>query len=300
MKKAAPVLVVAFLGLVLGVLIWWLTRGDTLDTTPDDGGAQANKDFKPEDFIPTFDVNGDKQVTYEEFVQRYGKSLSDDAPVLIFHEDDDGPALTAADAFKRWDRNADGIVDWQDMQSLEHTSWRAFQDEAEAKGLKAVSFGDRWLMLNTHQLKTYDTETGALAREEQPFAGKFWASKYLGNWATLMDADGDTREGYLSKTETRLFLLTDDAKLSVFDPAKVDVTEAGPDDPHNLYAAEVKKTKFDDVQANLALARKCVEWGMRTEADMLYARVLIFAPTNEEALNALGYTEKDGHYTEGN
>jgi hypothetical protein len=28
----------------------------------------------------------------------------------------------------------------------------------------------------------------------------------------------------------------------------------------------------------------------------MYARVLIFEPTNKEALEALGFTERDGHF----
>lgn len=298
MKKAAPVIIVVILGLGLGVMVWWVTRSDPVDPPIGNCNPQANEDFSAADFIPTFDLNDDGQVTFEEFNQRYGKPLADNSPPMIFHEDNDGPALDAQAAFKRWDRDANGIVNAADMQRIENKAWRKYQDEAEKKRLKAVTFGDKWMMLNAHQHRTYETEQGALARDEHPFAGKFWKARYLGNWATLVDEDGETHEGFISRSETRIFLLTNDAKLSVYDPAKVTVSEAAEGDPHNKYAAQVKQAKYFDIEANLELAGKCLEWGMTAEAGMLFARVLVFDGTNKEALAALGYTEKDGHYFE--
>ena len=297
MKKAAPVLIIAVLGLGLGVMIWWVTRTDPVPPTPNDP-EQVNVDFKPENFIATFDLNEDGEVTFDEFNKRYGKPLADNSPPLIFHEDNDGPALDAAEAFKRWDRDANKVINANDMQLIENKAWRNFQAEAEKKKLKAVVYGDQWLMLNEHQLAAHDAEVAGLAREELPYAGKFWAERYLGKWVTLVDEKGDVHEGYMSRSETRIFLLTDDARLSAHDPAIVTVTEAPADEPHNLYAAEIRKIKFDQRDPNLELARKCVNWDLVTEGDTLYSRVLIFEPTNEEALNALGLTEKDGHFTE--
>jgi len=302
MNKAAPILIVAILGLGLGVVIWWVVRSEPSDPPPDtDSDEQpiVHEDFVAMDFIPTFDLNADGHVTFDEFKQRYGSPLADNAPVLIFHEGDDGAALSAEEAFKRWDRDDNGVVNRADMRLFENKNWREYKALADRKGLKVIVYGDRWMMLNDHQVRAYNSEAGASARKELPFAGKYWAERYLGDWATVTDADGETQEGYLSRNDTRIFLLTSDASLVVFDPAKVSVSEAPPDDPHNLYATEIRQTTFDNTAANLELARKCTDWGMATEADTLYARVLIFEPTNEEALKALGYTEKDGHYTEG-
>lgn len=297
MKRAAPVIVVAVLGLGLGLMIWWITRSKPADPPIDSGPSQANIDFKPEDFIPTFDLNEDGQVTFEEFNQRYGRPLADDTPPLIFHQDNNGPALDAREAFKRWDRDGNDVVDRADMQRIENKAWRNYQAEAEKKRLKAVAFGDRWMMLNEHQLRTYEAEMGAGARDEFPYAGKFWNARYLANWSTLVDEGGNTLEGYLWNNGSRFFLLTADARLSTYDPEVVTTAAAAEDDPHNLYAAAVKALRFDDVEANLELARQCVDWGMRTEAGMLYARVLVFEPANKEALDALGFTENDGHFS---
>jgi hypothetical protein len=172
MKKAVPVIVIAVLGAGLGLLVWWVTRPAHTELPPDNTQVQANEDFAAEDFIPTFDLDGDGRVTLEEFQQRYGQPLAEGQPPLIFHEGNDGPALSAEEAFKRWDLDASGVVDAADMKRIKSKAWRNFQARAEKLRLKATSFGDRWLMLNEHQLGAFEAEQGAHARGDLPYAGK--------------------------------------------------------------------------------------------------------------------------------
>lgn len=296
MKKAIPVIVIVLLALVAA----WVIARLTSDTPPppiDNTDYSGNIDFKADDFIPTFDLDGDGKVTLDEFKERYGKPLQEGQPPLIFHTHAGGPELTAEEAFtKYWDRDSNGVVDAADMKAAADNRWVAFRDDANRKGLKAVDFEGRYLALNRAQNGTFEAELGAEARKELPFAGRFWATKYFGRWVRVTHDDGSSLEGFGSESNGRLYLLTPDAKLSVKDTAKVQVTELAEDVPQMQYAREVSKFRFDDVQANLQLARKCREWGMLTEAGMLYARVLVFEPANQEALDALGYEVKDGQF----
>jgi hypothetical protein len=84
----------------------------------------------------------------------------------------------------------------------------------------------------------------------------------------------------------------------VKDPAKVELTQMPDNDPHMLYATEVARISFDVPQKNLELARRCIEWGMKAEAEMLYARVLIFQRDNQEALDAVGMKLEGDHFKE--
>ncbi|MBZ0137567.1 MAG: hypothetical protein K8I27_14470 [Planctomycetes bacterium] len=298
MKKIAPVLLIVVLGLALGLLIWWVTRDDAVQAPPPPPGPEyANVDFVPVDFIPVFDQDKDGQVSFEEFKRLYGTSLKDNSPPLIFHDDNNGPPLSAEQAFKKWDLDANGVVNDADMKQRGEDAWHGFQKEADGRGLKAVAYGSKWMMLNDIQLRAFDAEKAALARGEYPFAGSFWKAKYIGEWVTITDANGVSVSGFLSRTETRVFLLTADAKLNAYDPATVNISKAPADDPHNQYAAGIRRTGFLDADGNLELARHCMNWGMGAEAGMLYARVLILDPDNEEALNALGLIENDGHFT---
>jgi hypothetical protein len=295
MKKAVPAIVIVLLALVAAWLIAKLS-GDAPPPPANNGEFSGNIDFKAEDFIPTFDLDADGKVTLDEFKQRYGKPLAEGQPPLIFHTQAGGPELSAEDAFhKYWDRDSNGVVDAADMRAAADNRWVAFRDDANRKGLKAVDFEGRYLALNTAQNGTFEAESGASTRKELPYAGRFWAARYFGSWVQVTEADGDV-QGFGSYSNGKLYLLTPDAKLSVKDPAKVQVSELGDEAPQMQYARELAKFRFDDVQANLQLARKCRQWGMLTEAGMLYARVLVFEPANQEALDALDLTVKDGQF----
>lgn len=183
MKKAIPVFLIVLLAMGAAWLIAKMTGEDPVKPPIDGGVDNRNLDFKAEDFIPTFDLDNDGQVTLEEFKQRYGKPLSEGSPPLIFHEQNNGPELTAEQAFKNyWDRDSNGVVDAADIKAAADNRWIAFRDDANRRGLKAVDFEGRYLALNRAQDGTYEAELGAMARKELPFAGRFWATKYFGAW----------------------------------------------------------------------------------------------------------------------
>ncbi|MCA8913206.1 MAG: hypothetical protein KDB82_16015 [Planctomycetes bacterium] len=292
MKKVVPFVILAVLGTGLGLLIWWAFREKPVDNPGNTEPEMENLDFVAADFLPTFDINEDLQVTFDEFKERYGKGP------LIFHEENGGPALSAEQAFKRWDRDQNGVVDHEDLKLIDNKAWAAFQAQAEKRGLRARDWNGRYLMLNEHQDRTYETELGALKRKEVPYAGRYWKPKYLASWVRVVTPKNETVEGYGSHNNGKLFLLTPDAKLSVYDEDEVMASDLGPDTPQMQYARGITSTPFDDTQGNLELAKKCAAWGMAKEAGMLCARVLVFDPHNEAALKALGYRLEGDRFIE--
>lgn len=301
MKKSLPFVVLCLLALGLGFMVWWMVREPHTDPVTNTEPEMKNRDFQVADFVPTFDLNNDKRVTYDEFLQSYGKSPIEGEPPLVFHEENGGPALSPEEAFKRWDHDKSGIVDVLDIKFIEDKAWANFQAEAEKRGLRAREWDGVRLMLNTLQDGTYVVEVAAAKVGELPFAGRYWKADYLGDWVRVITPDNRTLEGYASHSRDKLFLLTSDAKLSVFDEAKVTVKDLGPDTPQAQYAATIRNIALKDASANLELAKKCREWGMRTEAGMLFARVLVFDRANQEALDALGYKlDGDNYIQKGN
>jgi hypothetical protein len=284
MKKLLPLVVIAVLGLGLGFLAWWIVREKPSNQPANNEPEMENLDFVAADFLPTFDINGDKQVTFDEFKERYGKGP------LIFHEENGGPALSPEKAFKQWDRDQSGVVDIDDLRLIDNKTWEQFRAKAEKRGLRARDWKGRFLMLNEQQDRTYETEKGPHKRGEVPFAGRYWDPKRMKSWLRVVTKENQTIEGYGSRSKNgKLLLLTPDARLTVLDEDEVTVKDLGSDVPQMQYARAIVKTPFGDTRGNLELAKKCIKWGMRTEAGMLYARVLVFEPGNKEALTALGY-----------
>ena len=293
MNKAIPVVAIVLLALVAALLIWKFSQSTPVSPPVGNGSNITDVEFKSEDFIPAFDSNGDGHVTLDEFKQRYGKPLAEgEAPFVLYHPQTK-KALTAEEAFKKhWDRNSDGVIDARDMELGKDNAWLAFFKKASDAGLTPVRIGDNFYALNEDQNRTMEAEAGAKARKEVPFAGHFWDAKYFQSWAKVYDPKAGEIEGFVSEANGRLYLLSSDAALTVKDPAKVTV-EKVEDAVQMKYAKAVIGLDWEDADTNLALANQCVDWGMRTEAGMLYARVLVTQPGNETALNALG-RKRDG------
>jgi hypothetical protein len=287
MKKLGPYAAVLLLAGVLAVVVYYATRPAKPVDPPVNGCVvPKNETFKIDDFMFNFDHDSDGKVTFEEFTQRYGQG----DPPLVFTKEDGADPMSAADAFKQWDRNRNGSIDTDDIRQLEDKEWLAYAQGLARQGLQAVTWNGVQYGLNEHQLRTFNAETGALARKELPFAGAFWDTKYFGGrWSRVSEPEKSDVLGYLHEGNGRLFILTEKAELQVKDPARVQISQLPADDPHMLYAAEIAKTAFDEPDKNLELARKCKQWGMVVEAGMLYARVLIFRPGDKESLDALGY-----------
>jgi hypothetical protein len=286
MKKLVPVLAIVVLAGVLAVVVYFATRPTTPQDPPVNSVvAPTNPTFEIEDFMVNFDHDSDGTVTYEEFSQRYGQG----EPPLVFTAANQKDLLSAQDAFKQWDRNQNGVIDADDIKQLTDKEWLKHARDVARRDLKFVDWKGVQYTMNEHQVRTFDAESGAMARGELPYAGTFWQAFHLaGRWSRVKDADGEVT-GYASERNGRVFILTGKAEIVVKDPAKVELAHLPADDPHMLYAAEIARLPFDLPEENLALARKCKEWGMLAEAGMLYARVLIFQPANTEALDALGY-----------
>ena len=290
MKKFVPLAIAIVVGGVSGVFVW---RHMSAPAPVDPGPEHHSVAFAVEEFIPTFDTDGDGRVTFEEFSQRYGKPLAEGEAVMIFHRDN-GPPLTAEEAFRRWDTDKNGVVDATDLELISNSAWKTFSAEAEAKRLRPLRYNTRFMMLNAHQLRTFETEVGAMALKQVPWAGRFFDIKYLTQWVSITDKDGKTVYGFSLEERGRLWLLDADAKLTVHpegtEPTPID------DAPQTQYAKLIAKTPVDDPALNLTLAKQCREWGLTREAGMLFARVLLFEPRNAEALDALDLVERDGHF----
>lgn len=294
MKKLAPLAAILVLAAAVGVVVYYATRPSETPDPPANVPVEPkrNLDFKPEDFMTQFDLDSDGKVTVEEFNARYGKG----DPPLVFHERDGAPALSAEDAFKRWDRNRNGTVDADDIKQLGDKELLERMEDAARRGLHTVNWNGVEMYLNSHQMRTFEAEAGAMARDELPFAGTFWSREHLKRpWTRLIEGGTETF-GFTAERNGRIFVLTGNAELLVKDPAKVELAQMPDDDPHMLYAAEIARITFDMPGKNLELARRCKQWGLKVEAGMLYARVLIFQRDNQEALEALGYRLEGDHY----
>lgn len=289
MKKILPVVIVTLMAFLVGFGAWWgFLRGTPEKPPANDDTAGPAPDFKPGDFIATFDQDGDGVVTREEFKRLYGE------PPLVFREGDDAPPLNADDAFNMWDKNGDGTIDRADIKRITDKAWENFFTETMERGLNPKDHKGEFLALSRLQFELYTQESAAAESGELPFAGEYFDAKYFGTWAEV-DAPGGRRQGYVTEHAGKYWLLTPDRKLAVFRPDSVEVKFL-PDAPPNRYAEEIRKVAWDDPAANVELARKAEEWGMSQEAEMMWGRVLIFNGGNADALEALGYEYRDGRH----
>ena len=127
MNKAGPVVAIVILALVVALLILKFSGSDPVRPPVDNSGQVRDIEFKADTFIPTFDVDGDGQVTLDEFKQRYGKPLAEGEQKMVMHDPKTGEALTAEDAFqKHWDRTQDGVVNRTDFELIKDREWADF------------------------------------------------------------------------------------------------------------------------------------------------------------------------------
>ncbi|MBE7491104.1 MAG: hypothetical protein HS108_05025 [Planctomycetes bacterium] len=277
---------IPLLAIAAGVLLYFVAfrprgAGNGAGNTPPE---VVGKPFDKDSFFAEFDLNGDHAVSFEEFDRVYSTWGQEKR----FSRGPGQPALASREAFDFFDRNGDGAIDAEDVRFAWDQAWLDFAAGARARGLIPRDWKGRWLALNKQQDEALGKEKGALARRELPFAGAFFDARYLveGRWARLTKDDGESVDGFVSEKDGRLWLVSPDARLLVFKPGTVHVSEL-PDSPHNEYVRAVREVTFDDTEANLKLARRCVQWGLKREAGALYARVLIFDRANAEALEAL-------------
>lgn len=284
-RSLVPAIVFAGLAAGAAAAIWWVTQ------RPAEPQQQVeSRDYNPGEFFAMFDADNNKEVSQEEFRARYESA---DKPMRF--TDLAGTPVDTKTAFALWDKDKNGIIDLADFGQHVDRSWEKFRDTTAAQGLTPKEYAGRWLALNGGQLAVFDREVGARNRDELPFGGAYFDKKYLaGLWSRVADARG-SYEGYLLDEGDKHWLLMTQGTLRVFAKNAVTVTPL-PDAPQNAYAREVAKALLEDTAANLGLARRCRDWGMKLEADMMYGRVLVFERDNAEALEHLGLRLQGNEY----
>jgi hypothetical protein len=280
----------------LAFAVWWMGKGTPpVDNTPP---GPVDVPFPTDKFFLTFDLNKDGTIPLEEFVMAHEMGAASKFP-FEFNKGPGQPPLKPEDAFAHLDLNRNGKLDRTDLETSYDKAWLAFKQSSADKGFEARIWRDKWMTFNPEQSRVINAETGARNRGELPFGGQFFPKKYFDQkrYVAVVNDQGETTQGFLweDRTNNRLHVLRGDAVIDVFDPAKVSITEM-PSAPQLEYIQAVQDTPYDNPQRNLELARRCKELGLLTEAGMMYSRVLVFEPENKEALDALGFENKDGKF----
>lgn len=274
------------------------------------------------EYLLKYDENQDNKISLEEFKVGYR-----DIKIQKSERED----LEPDDAFARLDANHDGNLDKNDV--VIHDARRAAQqadkrrEDMAAKGLYVKTFGNVELFLNPLQRDWLDAEIGAANRDELLYGGVRFERKWFGEWeeekranapssyrlkkpcyAHVMFYDGKSVDGFaresgdeesakkLGLAPNKVYILGDDARISVYGRDKVKSVDYMLDDAHVRYIKEVSAASPAEVDRQLALARQCIKDGLKADALMLYRRVLIFQYDNQEALDALGYKLNERQY----
>ncbi len=160
--------------------------------------------------------------------------------------------------------------------------------------------------LQVHRIESYhpEVEEGVDAAERihvqewaAPAEGTMINGLQFPTWGRVFrgGANSFDYEGFIRHEKGRLLVAQPEPRLTMV-PADGSV-EKNPQAAYPQYIAALRSIKFDDVEANLKLARQCREWGLPLEALNLYMRVLIFSPSNTEALEYWGIEVKDDKFT---
>lgn len=357
MKKLAPWLVALVAGAGLGLLGWYMLR--TPEQAANGRAAEiVDKKYDRATFFDDFDwMQKDGRVTFEEFSALYGEGEGKH----IFTEGPGQPALTAQEAFARWDRDRNGVVDELDFRLIENTGIDNFRKAALAKNLSPEIYFDKMLALNAHQQRVFDDTMAAESLGQLFWRGQFLALKYFEEWGSVTTSKGDEFTGFVSRNADRFTIVVPTLERREFNydaareaekpaatrmnvritarPAEATeheglkytdwgrVTRGGnyplelegwvllhegklyvlqavvklrsvkqadarftpqADAPDMKYVAAARVCKFDDIEANLALARQCAAGGLRLEAMHYHARALVFKRDIAESLAYCG------------
>lgn len=273
------------------------------------------RDFILEYFKNGHDANSDGRLSYEEFAKGYNDFRLNKSEREVYD---------VKEAFKMLDANADGVLDKDDIAHFEKR--RAEQEAMKRRedlakeGLMLMSLDGREAVCNPVQRQWLDAEEGALKRSELPYAGAYFARKWLGQWeeiarpgltplyrlkqsywARLRFTDGKIREAFVRETQDaaaaekeglapgKVYALGYDARIDVFAADSVAAVEYFAGSVQEMFVKAAGATAVSDSKAQLELARQCLKDGLNADALTLYRRVLVFEQGNEEALAALGY-----------
>ncbi len=187
------------------------------------------------------------------------------------------------------------------------TSTRAVATDRDSEGSETMRERLTALVPGWHlqYISPYDPDVEATVVEEERIHVREWAAPSQGNmieglqfdtWGSVTrgGARGFEHTGFIRREKGRLVVAKPQPKLVLLaDNAKV---EEVADAPYAQYAQAVRGIAIDEHEANLALARRCKDWGLTLEAMHLYMKVLIFDPAHEEALAFWGIEVKDGRF----
>ena len=273
------------------------------------------RDFILEYFKNGHDGDNDGRLSYEEFARGYNDFRLNKSEREVFD---------VKEAFKMLDANADGVLDKEDIayfdkKRAEQEAMKRREDLAK-EGLMLMSLDGREAVCNPVQRQWLDAEEGALKRSEIPYAGACFARKWFGQWeeiprrgltplyrlkqsywARIRFADGKVAEAFVRETKDaaaaeqeglapgKVYALGYDARIQVFAADSVAAVEYFDGSVQESYVKAVSATALSDTKAQLELARQCLKDGLKSDAQTLFQRVLIFEHDNSEALQALGY-----------
>lgn len=286
-RKYVPYLVMLVLIAVLvGLFANKGPQGGPGGNAPAGNAPVQDKAFDMESFFLVFDTDHDGGVLPAEFEAVYATWEQG----ARFSMGAGQPALDAAAAFKYFDQDGNGRIDGYDprLKDAWDKAWDVFTRDCAKRGLAPKEWRGVWLGLNSQQLGTLNHEVGARARGELPFGGAFFDARYFeGNrYVKVTRKDGTFVQGFATESEGKLWVVTTEQSLVVVKRADVTIEEQA-DSPQAEYIKLVRQTPFEDLAANLKLARRCMELGLAREAGMMFARVLVFDRENAEALKAL-------------
>ncbi|KAA0216862.1 EF-hand domain-containing protein [bacterium] len=245
------------------------------------------------EYLKDHDKDGDGRLSQDEFREAYEKAKLD-----LFH------TLDVVAAFNRLDADRDRSITEADARIFEQDEKRQDrlkEKEADAEqGLVEIEIDSVKVKANPHQREWILAELAAFKLQQLPWAGTYFERRYLKRYGRVRLKDGSVLEGFIREgdgsaaaledklADGRLFLLTDNRRLTTYDRAAVSDVEYNDEHPRARFMRQVQAARLSDADAQLLLARECLRLGLKDDALTFFRRVLVFQPGNEEAQKALG------------
>ncbi|MBX3460012.1 MAG: EF-hand domain-containing protein [Planctomycetes bacterium] len=202
MKKVVPAVLLALIGVAVGVALYFTVFDSEPPQQANGEPPRTDQEFDIEGFMARFDDDTDGKVSREEFDRHYDKG----EPRFVISAKG-GKAAPVDAAWRILDLDADGFITEPELKRYTTLRWAKHRMETEARGLTARAWGDTFLALNSPLLIAYESQKGAIARNEVPVAGRAFERKYLASWAEVRTARGEAFEAWVSTIEGRTYVL---------------------------------------------------------------------------------------------